>query len=82
MAVTGTVEMMSRNNSIPVPIELLVFLGVAVGAGVIASELLGYLSNTTAAPDGLGWWVPLLSIGMPVLAIVAVIIWIYLGSGR
>jgi len=71
---------MSTRNSTPVGLSLLVVAGGAIGAGVIASELLGYLSTTAAGPEQAGWWVPLLSWGMPLLVLVGIAIWVYLQS--
>jgi hypothetical protein len=60
-------------------LSLLVFVGVAVVAGWIAATVLGYLDSA-----GLGgapsWWVPLLGIGMPVVVIVAIVLYLYLTS--
>jgi hypothetical protein len=56
-----------------------VFVGVAIVAGWIAATVLGYLDSA-----GLGgapsWWVPLLGIGMPVVVIVAIVLYLYLSS--
>lgn len=71
---------MSTRNSTPVGLSLVVVVGGAIGAGVIASELLGYLSTTAAGPEQAGWWVPFLSIGMPALVLMGVLIWMYLQS--
>jgi hypothetical protein len=68
---------MSTRNSTPVGLSLVVVIGGAIGAGVIASELLGYLSTTAAGPEQAGWCVPLLSVGMPLLVLVCVALWVW-----
>ena len=69
---------MSTRSNTPVGIALLVFGGVAVVAGWIASSLLGYLEATAVGSEQLGWWVPLLSIGLPVLALMGIALYLYL----
>jgi hypothetical protein len=71
---------MSTSNQTPVLLSLTVVVTVAVVAGAIASKLLGYLATTAAGPQQLGYWVPLLGIGMPALVLLAIAIWVY--SGR
>jgi len=73
---------MSTAAETPVAIQLTILLGVAIGAALIAHNLLGYLADTTAGPEKLGWWVPLLSFGMPLLVLAGVLVWLYGGSGR
>lgn len=70
--------MSARNSAVPWPVKLLIFAGVATVAAFIASELLGYLSTTSAAPEGVGWWVPALSVGMPVAVVVSILIYLWM----
>ncbi|MDS0284761.1 hypothetical protein [Haloarcula onubensis] len=73
---------MSTAAETPVAVQLTVLVGVSIGAALIAHNLLGYLSTTSAGPNALAWWVPLLSFGMPLLVVAGVLVWLYGGSGR
>lgn len=70
--------MSTRSNTPPLGIGLLLLAGVAVVAGLMSSQLLGYLSDSSIGQGGPAWWVPLLSIGMPALAILAIVAFLWL----
>lgn len=65
--------MSTRNNTPPAGIGLLLLAGVAVVAGIMASELLGYLSASSIGQAGPSYWEPLLAVGMPALAILSIV---------
>jgi len=72
--------MSTRNNTPPLGIGLLLLAGVAVVAGLMASNLLGYLSDSSIGQSGPAWWEPLLGVGMPGVAILAIIAFLWLSK--
>jgi len=68
---------MSTRKSTPVLPALAVFMGVAIGVSVIASQLLGYLQTTAIANEQVGWWVPLFVFGIPTAVFVGIAVWAY-----
>lgn len=70
--------MSTRDSSPPLGIGLLLLAGVAVVAGLMSSQLLGHLSDSSIGQGGPAWWEPLLGVGMPALAIVSILIYLWL----
>lgn len=69
---------MSTRNQTPVGIALLVVIGGAIGAAMMASKLLGYLSSTSVATRQPTYWEPLLGTVVPGLVIVGVLVFVYI----
>lgn len=72
--------MSTRQSTPPLGIGLLLLASVAVVAGLMSSQLLGYLSGSTIGQGGPTWWVPLLSVGMPAVALLGIIAFLWVSK--